>query len=76
MEEKEHEITELRNTMLEKSDKSGSGAEAGCESACCEYQLCNDGFRSCEQPEHIEVHSAFTGGSGTDRGSDRDEWKT
>ena len=49
MENKEQEISKREDALLEKTDK-------------VEHQLCDDGFRTGQQPEHIEVHSAITGG--------------
>ena len=50
MENKEQEIN------------SREGTPAGSKGSCFEHQLCDDGFRTGQQPEHIEVHSAITGG--------------
>ena len=75
MEEKEHEITELRNTMLEKSDKVDQVLKQAAKVLAVNTNYATMVSAPVEQPEHIEVHSAFTGGSGTDCGSDRDEWK-
>ena len=49
MEEKEQELNEMQDQMLDKADKIGSAFETGSKGSCNEYQLCNDGFDSDEQ---------------------------
>ena len=44
MEDKEQEITERENGLLEKTDKSGKGTSSGGKSAGSEYELRHDGF--------------------------------
>ena len=58
MEEKEHEITELRNTMLEKSDKVDQVLKQAAKVLAANTNYATMVSAPDEQPEHIEVHSA------------------
>ena len=52
MEEKEQEITQREDAMLEKADKG----------TCFQYELCDNGLGSGQQPQHAEIYPAFAGG--------------
>ncbi len=49
MEEKEQELNEMQDQMLDKADKMDQLLKQAAKGSCNEYQLCNDGFDSDEQ---------------------------
>ena len=52
MEEKEQELSEMQDQMLEKADKMDQLAETGSKSSGEQYELCDNGFFTDEQSQH------------------------
>lgn len=67
MEEKEQEITERENGLLEKTDKVEQVLRQAAKVLAANHELCHHGLVPGEQPQHAEVHPALTGGCRTDR---------
>ena len=47
---------------MRRADKVEKVLQQAAKVLASNTELCNDGFRTGQQPEHIEVHSAITGG--------------
>ena len=52
MEEKEQEITEREDAMLEKADKVEKVLQQAAKVLAFQYQVCDNGFGSDEQPQY------------------------
>lgn len=75
MEEKNHEVQELKDLMIERTDKMEPGIEAGREGPGCEYQLCHHGIGAHLSQEQAEIYPALQGHSHSDSGGDYDRRK-
>ncbi len=71
MEEKEQELNEMQELMLDKADKMEKLLKQVAKVLGQQHQLCHHGLHPYEQRQQAEVHSAFHGRSGTGDRSDR-----
>ena len=62
MEEKEQELNEMQEQMLDKADKMDQLLKQAARVLAAKYQLCDHGFHSHEQRQQAEIHSALPGG--------------
>ena len=56
MQEREAEIEELRNLMIEKTDKMEKVLKKSSEGSCLQYELCNYDFCTAVQRKPAEIH--------------------
>ena len=71
MEEKEQEITQREDAMLEKADKVEKVLQQAAKVLASQYELRDHGVGAGQQPEYAEVHPALAGRCGTGCGGDR-----
>ena len=72
MEEKEQEITEREDAMLEKADKVEKVLQQAARGALHRTRITRPMVSAPrQQPQYAEVHSAVAGGRGADRGGHR-----